>query len=605
MQHPEPSKTAGDALLQYACPRCQAQLQASTRLAGTQQTCPTCKQSIQLPGIPSSAPATGENSTAREISNIPASARLALTCPQCQKRAFARGSQLGKTITCENCLEDILVVATLAESQEPVAEPSPITAVESLPGQDLKGTSPGGSPASESPIKLTTDDLLPEPSPSPPPPPVPPPPPPVPSPSSQPVEETYDLDHLDLENPKAVAEQVSKPPAEKEISLEGLTAGPADTRSTEQILQSLDPLGTAPRATADQADTNNSYHFSINCLLCGTRLNVSSDDIGGEVRCPDCHSHTTIREPRKEKRPSSKPLTAEKDQLVPGPPNEPARSVSNEGKKQAQAFMEKARAEVESKQEQFTETANRGWWMTILSSMVQIDIAIRILMHSIIGFLAVLTLHYGLLMEEGIMAMLGLFLFATSFIFFLALGASFLVSVVTINDTRANGDHEIENWPSLILMEWISMVPYMGISLFIAVIPLIIWIPLTEGLDPAIVLSVGSMLTLLLFAPVILSTLSAGTPAAIVSSRVMASIALRPSEWFKFAGFVLLLSPAMAGSMALLGGSGPWPILTGSASFMVTSFFYLHVVGTLGFQISCYRDGDRLDQLGEPGDEDE
>ncbi|MFP6648321.1 MAG: hypothetical protein VB817_02605, partial [Pirellulaceae bacterium] len=85
-----------------------------------------------------------------------------MTCPQCQKRAFARGSQLGKTITCENCLEDILVVATLAESQEPVAEPSPITAVKSPPGQDLKDTSPGGSSATERPITLTTDDLLPE-----------------------------------------------------------------------------------------------------------------------------------------------------------------------------------------------------------------------------------------------------------------------------------------------------------------------------------------------------------------------------------------------------------------------------------------------------------
>lgn len=604
MQHPEPSKTAGDALLQYACPRCQAQLQVSTRLAGTRQTCPTCEQSIQLPGIPTSTPATGKKSATQEVTNIPASARLALTCPQCQKRAFARGSQLGKTITCENCLEDILVVATLAESPEPVSEPSPITAVESPPGQDLKGTSPGGSSATESTIKLTTDDLLPESAPPPSPPPVPP-PLPLPSPPSQPVEETYELDHLDLENPEAVAEQLSRPPAEKEISLEGLTAGPADTRSTEQILQSLDPLGTSPRAAADQAKTTDSYRFSINCLLCGTRLNVSSDDIGSEVRCPDCHSHTTIREPRKEKRPSSKPRTAEKDLLVPGPPIEPAGSEGNQGKKQAQVFMEKAREEVESRQEQFTKTANRGWWMTILPSMIQADIAIRILMHSIIGFLAVLTLHYGSLMEQGILAILGLFLFATSFLFFLATGASFLVSVVTIIETRANGEHEVENWPSLILMDWISMVPYMGVSLFIAVIPLVVWIPLTQNLDPAIVLTVGNMLTLLLFAPVILSTLSAGTPAAVFSSRVMASIALRPSEWFKFSGFVLLLSPAMAGSMALLGGSGPWPILAGSVSFMVTSFFYLHVVGSLGFHISCYREGDRLDQLGEPDEEDE
>ena len=357
-------------LLQYACPRCQAQLQASTRLAGTRQTCPTCEQSIRLPGIPTSAPATGGKSASAEMTDIPASARLALTCPQCHKRAFARGSQLGKIITCENCLEDILVVATLAESQEPVAEPSPITAVKSPPGQDLKDTSPGGSSATERPITLTTDDLLPESAPPPSPPPVPPPPPPppvpppppppVPSLASQPVEDTYDLDHLDLADPEAVAEQLSRPPAEKEISLEGLTAESADTRSTEQILQSLDPLGTSPRAAADQGDTTESYRFAINCLLCGTRLNVSSEDIGGEVRCPDCHSHSTIREPRKEKRPSSKPRRAEKDLLVPGPPIEPAGSVSNQGKKQTQAFMEKARAEVESMQEQFTETASPG-----------------------------------------------------------------------------------------------------------------------------------------------------------------------------------------------------------------------------------------------------
>ena len=65
-------------------------------------------------------------------------------------------------------------------------------------------------------------------------------------------------------------------------------------------------------------------------------------------------------------------------------------------------------------------------------------------------------------------------------------------------------------------------------------------------------------------------------------------------------GFVLLVSPAMAGSLVLLAQPSALAAAAGSAGFIVTLFFYAHVVGMLGFQLSCYRDGDPLDRMHDP-----
>jgi hypothetical protein len=268
--------------------------------------------------------------------------------------------------------------------------------------------------------------------------------------------------------------------------------------------------------------------------------------------------------------------------------------------------MESARAVVESEEEKFKETSEKGWWATIFSSLFQIDILIRMVFQTITGFIAVVTLQTSLGLGEGIEAVLGLFLSVLSFFFLAMTTVNLIISIMTIIQTRADGTREVENWPSFILLEWIGMVPYLGVALVVGAIPLIAWIPLThQVLYPAVVLAVGTLMTLLLFAPVILATLSVGSPFSIFSSTVLTSIVLRPGSWLKFVGFAVLVSPAMAGSLALLAHPSAWTAAAGSASFIVAVFFYSHVVGMLGFQISRYRDGDELDRMHElVGDED-
>jgi predicted nucleic acid-binding Zn-ribbon protein len=559
---------------------------------GTRQTCPTCEQSIRLPGIPSTAaPSTGSSTPVAGDVKPPASARLALTCPQCGKRAFARGSQLGKTIICENCLEDILVVATLAESPEPSLQSQPMPAVELVSSTDTDDA-PSGTPS----IRLTSDDLVPE---SPPPPPPQPPPP-------QPVDQVYDLGNVDLDNPTDESLRLTDPFPHQEISLEGLAAGPADSRSSEEILNSLGPPATVPVAAESQASDVDSYGFGISCLLCGSRLYVGSRDVGTEVRCPDCHSHTLVREPRQKKPGSSRPRPADEEPIPGVPASMPAGPPADSGDEQLQQSMEAARAVVESEQQEFMERSESGWWATIFSSLFQIDILVRMLFQAITGALAVAMLKTAIEMGEGIQAVLGLFLFAVGGVLLIMTGVNVIISIMTIIQTRADGVHEVENWPSFILLEWIGMIPYIAVALFVSGIPLIAWIPLThELLPPAVVLAVGSMMTLLLFAPVILATLSVGTPFSILSSTVLASITLRPATWLAFVGFVALVSPAMAGSLALLAQPSAWAAAAGTASLIVAVFFYSHIVGVLGFQISCYRDGDRLDRIHHPADDED
>jgi hypothetical protein len=61
----------------------------------------------------------------------------------------------------------------------------------------------------------------------------------------------------------------------------------------------------------------------------------------------------------------------------------------------------------------------------------------------------------------------------------------------------------------------------------------------------------------------------------------------------------------MAGSLALFAQPAAWAAPAGTASLIVAVFFYSHIVGVLGFQISCYRDGDRLDRIHHPADDED
>jgi len=588
MQHPEPPDPAGNALLHYSCPRCQAQLKASSHLAGTRQTCPTCQQSIQLPGIPHlAAPSAGHTTPVAQDIHIPASARLALTCAQCGKRAFARGSQLGQTIICENCLEDILVVATTAEDMEPTPQDPPVAGLEPASSPGVETLVADEAPPSAPSVQLTSDDLVPE-------------PPPLPAAPSQPVDQDYDLANVDLDNPPDESLHLTDPFPRQQISLEGLTASPEDTRSSEEILSSLGPAPTVPAATEGQSGVMDSYSFGVNCLLCGTRLYVGSRDIGTEVRCPDCHSHTLIREPRKKNRVPTSPRPAEQGPIPLAPAHMPDSPPVKPERDRVQRSMEIARVEVESEQEEFNERAQKGWWGTIFSSLFQLEILFRMIIQIVTGFLGIWIFHSS---QESPFFIV---LYPISFFFLISTGINLVISVMTIIPTRADGVDEVEKWPSVILLEWIGIIPYLGVALFVAAIPQFAWIPLThEILDPTIVLVVGSMMTLLLFAPVILATLSAGTPVAILNSTIIASIGLRPGAWLKFVSFVLLVSPAMAGSLVLLAQPSALAAAAGSAGFIITLFFYAHVVGMLGFQLSRYRDGDLLDKMHDPaGDED-
>ncbi|MDP7206312.1 MAG: hypothetical protein QGH11_12130, partial [Pirellulaceae bacterium] len=431
--------------------------------------------------------------------NIPASARLALTCTECGKRAFARGSQLGQTIVCENCLEDILVVATTAEEMEPTLQ-DPVADLEPATSPGRENLVVDDTPPSASSVQLTSDDLVPE-------------PPPIPSAPAQPVDQVYDLADVDLDNLPDESLHLADPLPRRQISLEGLAAGPRETRSSEEILRSLGPAPTIPAPPADQPDVMDSYSFGVNCLLCGTRLYVGSRDIGTEIRCPDCHSHTLIREPKKENRAPTAPRPAEQEPIPLSPAPMPDSSPVTPERDRVQRSMEVARVEVESEHQEFNEKALKGWWGTIFSSLFQLDILIRMILQTVTGFLGIWVYHVS--QDSSFF----LILYPISFFFLITTGINLVISVMTIIPARADGVDEVENWPSVILLEWLGIIPYLGVGLFVAAIPQIVWIPLThEILDPAIVLGVGIMTTLLLFAPVILATLSAGTPVAILHS---------------------------------------------------------------------------------------
>jgi DNA-directed RNA polymerase subunit M/transcription elongation factor TFIIS len=62
------------------------------------------------------------------------------------------------------------------------------------------------------------------------------------------------------------------------------------------------------------------YEFTVECPICSTRLDITDEQIGRKIKCVDCHSRYTIREPSASRRRKKGSLRPEDEELRLSPP---------------------------------------------------------------------------------------------------------------------------------------------------------------------------------------------------------------------------------------------------------------------------------------------
>ena len=175
-----------------------------------------------------------------------------VTCPQCKSDLTVNEGQVGTRITCSNCLEEF-VVARPARPDKPKATP-PI------------------SPAASNHVATSKAGAS----------------------DSIPVDE--DLFDSGDDGPTALNPNDSD-------------NWDDDRRQLDVLLKVENTSGGAPPAS------NAPYDFTVACMLCGTRLEAKSEQIGKKMQCPDCHSTFDIREPSRKSRRPRVPVVSESEEL--------------------------------------------------------------------------------------------------------------------------------------------------------------------------------------------------------------------------------------------------------------------------------------------------
>ena len=277
----------------YACPRC-GQPVTSSVAPGQRVTCSRCGSSFKLPQTVASQGAD-EADSATQASGVTETAgrQIAFACPLCDTRLYASPDQ--ERIVCPDCLESV----------EVPAQSRPSTSSATGSGADEEAGSDGGAVV-ESPLEvdlapvepqvdaLTFDDdedlPLAEPGEM---------PGPAPGPGGPTAGST----------PAGPTESVWRGPSsyeeDDELRLAPLDPLPEEVQSAatyglETPSGTPSPAGPAPPDAHPQR--RKVRRFGITCDVCDTRLDVSEDDIGKTVICPDCETPILVEAPPPEKK---------------------------------------------------------------------------------------------------------------------------------------------------------------------------------------------------------------------------------------------------------------------------------------------------------------
>ena len=331
------------------------------------------------------------------------------------------------------------------------------------------------------------------------------------------------------------------------------TAAEDDPAEDEDSLRLADPIERPPVAssltddlvpnaapTAQAAEHEDNFEFSIPCLLCGSRVYARISEVDETKKCPDCHSEVKIPPPPKKIVRSERHVDKDIEDFGLGAPevqhSDVSTASSRQVKTEAQDALARAEAavrEAEEVERQTTVVIPKTLPLFLFSAQALPRWIVLSVMIGLAGSLAQFT-FFAPVSQPSIQF---LKLFSSIGLFLLGIPAfiALFANCLAIFGDTANGGAEITSWPDANFTEWMTDSLYIINALIFSGLPpaAVAQLFICAGITPlgVLVLFAG---TLGLFPLVFVSFLDQDSMILPFSKRVWTNLSHEQPTWLVF-----------------------------------------------------------------------
>ena len=522
-----------------------------------------------------------------------------LQCPRCNGSVSIADNAAGKRVKCPHCEQNFLAPGIAADSSSEEDEDdwltlsdSPVPAHPSSPSSDSQAskttTSPLSSktrntqPENETPLPDDDDSFFSESS-----------LPPIQIPAASTSSSPGAGNDLSQSNASTLGPDISA--AEEELLSQftdtSIPTADAKTPVKKNALDAIRALGASASNIGDDSATNTTAapraasveyesEFRVTCKVCGTITYAKAVDSGKTTKCSDCYSEILIpKPPRIRKKPEIDIANAETFNL--GQNNSEERKTADPFRKSAADLLaEASRQEEDASPPVYEDTPNVLEWVKNVFGIFKDP---GVIMHWVC--LSVAAAIPTALLVSIEQESLQLLLTIGMMIGGLILGGITVSCAFAILLSVANGNDQVEDWPSTDVFQWLDQLTLVLGATGLVAIPMwtICFLTNSTGLL-GVALVMFSIYLLLPF--ILLSMLDMGSVFAPFSPELARSVSKCQEEWggFYFSSGLLfgLLFLFTAIIWYLPGSLG---IVATTTLCIFTTFAYFGMMGRLAYTI--------------------
>ena len=520
------------------CPRCNGSVSIADNAAGKRVKCPHCEQNFLAPGIVADSSSEEDEDDWLTLSDSPVPAHPS---------SPSSDSQASKTTTSPLSSKNR---NTQPENETPLPDDDDSFFSESsLPPIQIPAASTSSSPGAGNDLSQSNASTL--------------------GPDISAAEEELLSQFTDTSIPTADA----KPPVKKN-ALDAIRALGASASNIGD--DSATNTAAAPRAASVEYESE----FRVTCKVCGTITYAKAVDSGKTTKCSDCYSEILIpKPPRIRKKPEIDIANAETFSL--GQNNSEERKTADPFRKSAADLLaEASRQEEDASPPVYEDTPNVLEWVNNVFGIFKDP---GVIMHWVC--LSVAAAIPTALLVSIEQESLQLLLTIGMMIGGLILGGITVSCAFAILLSVANGNDQVEDWPSTDVFQWLDQLTLVLGATGLVAIPIwtICFLTNSTGLL-GVALVMFSIYLLLPF--ILLSMLDMGSVFAPFSPELARSVSKCQEEWggFYFSSGLLfgLLFLFTAMIWYLPGSLG---IVATTTLCIFTTFAYFGMMGRLAYTI--------------------
>lgn len=520
------------------CPRCNGSVSIADNAAGKRVKCPHCEQNFLAPGIVADSSSEEDEDDWLTLSDSPVPAHPSSPSSDSQASKTTTSPLSSKTRN------------TQPENETPLPDDDDSFFSESsLPPIQIPAASTSSSPGAGNDLSQSNASTL--------------------GPDISAAEEELLSQFTDTSIPTADA----KPPVKKN-ALDAIRALGASASNIGD--DSATNTAAAPRAASVEYESE----FRVTCKVCGTITYAKAVDSGKTTKCSDCYSEILIpKPPRIRKKPEIDIANAETFSL--GQNNSEERKTADPFRKSAADLLaEASRQEEDASPPVYEDTPNVIEWVNNVFGIFKDP---GVIMHWVC--LSVAAAIPTALLVSIEQESLQLLLTIGMMIGGLILGGITVSCAFAILLSVANGNDQVEDWPSTDVFQWLDQLTLVLGATGLVAIPMwtICFLTNSTGLL-GVALVMFSIYLLLPF--ILLSMLDMGSVFAPFSPELARSVSKCQEEWggFYFSSGLLfgLLFLFTAMIWYLPGSLG---IVATTTLCIFTTFAYFGMMGRLAYTI--------------------